>query len=106
MPILPHDQLMYIWSIRVKGGKDLIVPNPLTPMSVIFGIKLCKVPPSDSYRAADLIKSMETRSDVDDDDDCCPDGHYRPSVTSSCVECPAGSHSATIVNIMSSTADD
>ena len=80
------------WSIRVKGGEDLFVPNPSTHMSVIFGIQLCKVPPSDSYRA-DLVKSLETRS-VYGEDDCCPDGQYRRSVTSSCVECPAGSHSA------------
>ena len=58
-------------------------------MSVIFGIQLCKVPPSDSYRA-DLVGSQGT-SGVDD---CCPGGHYRPNVTSSCVECPTGSHSA------------
>ena len=77
------------WSIRVKGGEDLFVPNPSTHMSVIFGIQLCKVPSGDSYRA-DLVKSQWT-SGVDD---CCPDGHYRPNVTSSCVECPAGSHSA------------
>ena len=77
------------WSIRVKGGQDLIVPNPSTDMSVIFGIQLCKVPSGDSYRA-DLVRSQWTSGN----DDCCPDGHYRPNVTSSCVECPAGSHSA------------
>ena len=77
------------WSIRVKGGKDFIVPNPSTDMSVIFGIQLCKVPSGDGYRA-DVVKAQWT-SGVDN---CCPDGHYRPNVTSSCVECPAGSHSA------------
>ena len=44
------------WSIRVKGGEDLFVPNPSTDMSVIFGIQLCKVPSGDGYRA-DVVKS-------------------------------------------------
>ena len=47
------------WSIRVKGGEDLIVPNPSTDMSVIFGIQLCKVPSGDGYRA-DLVKAQGT----------------------------------------------
>ena len=79
------------WSIRVKGGEDLTVPKPATNMSVIFGMQLCKVPPTDSYSVnVESAASQETTSK----DDCCPDGQYRPNVTTSCIECPTGSHSA------------
>ena len=69
------------WAISIQGGEHLTPPNPETDISVIFGVKLCIVPPYgyNEYQS-DLVQTQQVN-------DCCP---IRPKQTADCTECPTG----------------
>ena len=76
------------WTITVSGGEDLIPPDSATDMSVIFGLKLCKVAPQRDYDQVELAHVSEELSD------CCSSGQYRSTMQAECMQCPQNSHSA------------
>ena len=75
------------WKLSIKGGEELVVPDPATDLYVLAGIQLCKIASSD-YIEYQSVTAME------EVDQCCPAGEYRPDMKSACVSCPANSLSA------------
>ena len=56
------------WAITIEGGERLTPPKSVTDISVIFGIKLCKVVPQEYNEfKADIFQMQEN-------DRCCPSG--------------------------------
>ena len=80
------------WTLSVKGDQhyNLITPDPATNLSVIVGMRLCNIAP-EQY---DTYSSLEVLYQETQQQQCCPEGKYRPNVYSDCMECPKESHSA------------
>ena len=78
------------WSISVQGEEDMTVPDPATDLDLIISMRLCKIAPANerSGTYSDTAVFQEVQ------DQCCPEGEYRPSIDSMCTSCPDGSSSA------------
>ena len=74
------------WQLSIEGGENLAVPNPSTDLSLLVNLQLCKIAP-DYYIKEEpaVLQNMEQ---------CCSDGEFRPNITSTCESCPEGSESA------------
>ena len=76
------------WAITVEGGEHLTAPDSATDMAVIFGIQLCEINKQNQKFKVDGLVQLQNVND------CCQSGQYRPNITTTCVDCPAQSHSA------------
>ena len=85
---IAYPSLFSEWAITlIHGGETFAPPNPATNMSVIFGLKLCKLIPEDFSQ---FQFGVSTGQEVNE---CCPDGQYRLNATADCALCPNNSQS-------------
>ncbi len=77
------------WAITVNGGENLTPPTPATDLSVLFGVKLCKV--VSPYEHTDYVTDLAGTQQVNE---CCPTGQYRIDPAAECSDCPTDSTSA------------
>ena len=79
------------WELCVDGAKKMTVPNPVTDLTVVIGMQLCKVAPEEQFHSKvheGLVLQQRMHY-------CLSRGTILwPSVSSNCVNCPGTSQPA------------